>query len=95
MERQQVDISGYSYGQFVTFLFDHAVLVQEGKKRPWYWDVGVGVTFNAANVCQFYTRLFRQPEFSTGEVYQTATRTRFLGHSGTKPRVFCLLDHVE
>ena len=63
MDRQQVDISGYFYEQFVTFLFDHAVVVQEGKRRPWYWDVGVGLIFNPVNVCNFYTRLFRQPEF--------------------------------
>lgn len=60
-EREQIDISRYSYGEFVSFIFDRTPRPREGKYHPWYFDVEV--TYDAARVCEFYTRLFRDPDF--------------------------------
>ena len=59
--REEIDISGYSYDEFVSFIFDRAIREQEGKYHPWYFDVKVA--FNANRLCEFYIRLFRSPDF--------------------------------
>jgi hypothetical protein len=58
-ELEQIDISGYSYDEFMSFVFDHTS--SEDEYRPWYFDVEV--TFDAVRVCEFHTRLFRNPGF--------------------------------
>jgi hypothetical protein len=60
-EREEIDISGLSYDEFVSFLFDRDIRVQEGPYHPWYFDVEV--IFDAQRVCEFYIRLFRDPDF--------------------------------
>lgn len=63
--REEIDISGYSYDEFVSFIFDRAIRAQEGKYHPWYFDVEVA--FNANRLCEFYIRLFRSPDFLLGK----------------------------
>jgi len=67
-EREPIDICGYSYDEFVSFIFDREVRgsyreihARKGKYHPWYFDVEV--TFDPARVCGFYTRLFLNPDF--------------------------------
>jgi hypothetical protein len=40
-EREQIDISGYSYDEFVSFVFDREIRPRTGKYHPWYFDVEV------------------------------------------------------
>jgi len=58
-EREQIDIRGYSYDEFVSFVFDREIRPREGKYHPWYFDVEVA--FDANRLCAFYIRLFRDP----------------------------------
>jgi hypothetical protein len=67
-EREQIDIRKYSFEEFISFVFDHETPVSKGKRHPWYYDVEV--TFDAGRVCEFYTRLFRHPDF-VREKYST------------------------
>jgi hypothetical protein len=59
--RRHIDISGYSYDEFISFMFDNEVVPSEGEWHPWFFDVAV--TFDASRICEFYTTLFRQPDF--------------------------------
>jgi hypothetical protein len=66
MDKQVVDISQYSFDEFVAFLFERDVQPKEEqshprKWNPWYWHVEV--TFDAQRTCDYYVRLFRQPAF--------------------------------
>jgi hypothetical protein len=65
MEREEVDISGYSYDEFVSFVFDREVRARGGNYHPWYFDVEVSC--EATRVCEFYIQLFRSPDFLLGK----------------------------
>jgi hypothetical protein len=60
-KREEIDISGFSYEEFVSFLFDRDIRIQEGPYHPCYFDVEV--IFDAQRVCEFYVHLFRDPDF--------------------------------
>jgi hypothetical protein len=56
---QLVDIRGYSFDQFVAFVFDREIA--SDSSRSWYWQIDV--SFDPQTLCGYYTQLFRQPEF--------------------------------
>jgi hypothetical protein len=73
-QRAFIDISSYSFEEFVVFLFDrdvpeesYASLVERGGRlatsahRPWYFDVEV--EFDRQRVCDYYVQLFTEPSF--------------------------------
>ena len=61
-ERNPVDITKYSFDEFVAFIFDREVSPRKNNKRdPWYWHVDV--TFDPKTICGYYVRLFRNPTF--------------------------------
>jgi hypothetical protein len=64
-QRQEVDIRGYSFDEFVSFVFDHETPADGTKSHPWYFDVEV--VFDPRRVCDFYIRLFRSPNFLLGK----------------------------
>jgi hypothetical protein len=64
-KRERIDISGYSYDEFVSFVFDREIRAQEGEYHPWYFDVEVA--FDANRLCEFYIQLFRSPDFLLGK----------------------------
>ena len=45
-KRERIDISGYSYDEFVSFVFDREIRAQEGEYHPWYFDVEVAFDAN-------------------------------------------------
>jgi hypothetical protein len=64
MDPQQVDITEYSFDQFIDFLFSREITNPDldlAKPEPWYWHTEV--TFDPNEVCEFYIQLFRKPEF--------------------------------
>jgi hypothetical protein len=66
MDKQVVDISSYSFDEFVAFLFARDVQLKEEQADPKKWDPWyshVEVTCDAQRTCQYYVRLFRQPAF--------------------------------
>lgn len=60
-ERAQVDITDYSFEEFVSFFFDREIPASSEKRTPWYYSLEV--TFDARQVCEYYIRLFRDPNF--------------------------------
>jgi hypothetical protein len=58
-EREQIDISRYSFDEFVAFVFDREIRARTGKYHPWYFDVEIA--FDASRLCEFYIQLFRNP----------------------------------
>jgi hypothetical protein len=60
-ERIQYDITNYSFEEFVSFVFDHDPPPKGVKYDPWYFHAEI--EFDAAEICSYYVRLFRDPEF--------------------------------
>jgi hypothetical protein len=65
-EREQVDLTHYSFDEFISFLFAREVEVKsenvdEEKHDQWFWHIED--TFIAETICIYYIQLFRQPEF--------------------------------
>jgi hypothetical protein len=54
------DITDYSFDEFVSFVFAHDVAAEH--ETQWYWKAP-DVTFAPQQVCAYYVRLFRNPEF--------------------------------
>jgi hypothetical protein len=54
------DITNYSFDEFISFVFAHEVAAE--RETDWYWK-GPDVTFAPQQVCAYYVRLFRNPEF--------------------------------
>jgi hypothetical protein len=59
--KMPVDITSYSFDEFVSFLFAHDVPNATEKYNPWYWHVEV--THDPQQTCQYYVQLFSRPEF--------------------------------
>ena len=60
-ERTPVDITRYSFDEFIPFLFARDVQPKTEKLDPWYWHVEVA--FDVQQACKYYVRLFGQPAF--------------------------------
>jgi len=56
-----VDLTNFSFDEFVSFLFDHDAPPESEKYDPWYFHVEV--EFDAKKICAYYVQLFRHPEF--------------------------------
>ncbi|HKN71297.1 MAG TPA: hypothetical protein VJX30_09710, partial [Terriglobales bacterium] len=81
-ERTAVDITQYSFEEFVSFLFDRDVQslaeqLDRKKWDPWYWHLEV--TFGRQRVCEYYVRLFRQPAFLLGQFSTAQLEKGFWG----------------
>lgn len=65
---EPVDIRGYTFENFVDFVFNKEVPADSGKTVPgtWYWQTEI--EFDAQPVCEYYIQLFRAPEY-LGETY--------------------------
>jgi hypothetical protein len=57
----QIDLTNFTFEEFVAFLFDHDVPPKSEKYDPWYFHVEV--EFDAKKICAYYVQLFREPEF--------------------------------
>ena len=61
MEPQtEIDITNYSFDEFVSFVFSHDVAPEH--ETQWYWKMP-DVVFAPQQICAYYMRLFREPEF--------------------------------
>jgi hypothetical protein len=66
VERTVVDLSKYTFEEFVTFLFERDVQPRPiqpdpEKWNPWHWHVEA--IFDPTQICEYYIRLFRAPTF--------------------------------
>jgi hypothetical protein len=65
-EREHFDITGYSFEQFVAFLFQHDVtlaMLREDASGKDSWYSQIEVEFDPIQLSEHYLRLFRAPEF--------------------------------
>jgi hypothetical protein len=60
-EREQFDVSKYSFDEFISFIFAHQTAEDWNKQQPWYWSTDVW--YDPFQVCDYYVQLFRQPSF--------------------------------
>ncbi len=80
-EREQIDISGYSYEEFVAFIFDRVIRADTGKYHPWYFDVEVA--FDPNRLCEFYIRLFRTQDFAHAKYSKAQLESGFWAIHGS------------
>jgi len=90
MDKSAVDISAYSFEEFISFLFARdvqPVAEQRSPKtwNPWYWHVEVA--FDSKRVCEYYVRLFRQPTFLVERFSKAQLKEAFWGIQG--PNLGC------
>jgi len=65
-ERTAVDISRYTYEQFISFLFERDVQPKADQSNPKRWNpwfFHVEATFDSKRTCEYYVRLFLEPTF--------------------------------
>jgi hypothetical protein len=60
-EREQFDVSEYSFDEFVSFIFAHEPSADWTIQKPWHFSVEV--IYDPQRVCAYYVQLFRQPSF--------------------------------
>ena len=60
-EKTSIDISQFSFEEFVTFMFDWEIQAKTEEWDPWYWHTRV--SFDPQRICDYYTRLFSAPGF--------------------------------
>jgi hypothetical protein len=60
-EREQFDVSEYSFDEFVSFIFANETSADWNKQPPWYFSLEV--IYDPQSVCAYYLQLFRQPLF--------------------------------
>ncbi|MFY9659646.1 MAG: hypothetical protein WAJ97_03430 [Terriglobales bacterium] len=61
MRTESVDISQYSFDEFITFLFDRDWPPETEKFDPWYWHTDV--IYAPDLICGYYVRLFQESQF--------------------------------
>lgn len=60
-DRRHVNISQYSFDEFISFLFERDVPPDSDKQESWDWNIDV--TYVPGVVCEYYIQLFQRPEF--------------------------------
>lgn len=60
-EEVLVDLSQFTFDEFVAFLFDRDIPPKSEKWNPWFWHTKT--MFDPTRTCGYYTRLFQQPSF--------------------------------
>jgi hypothetical protein len=86
----QVDLTNFSFDEFVSFLFDHDVPPESEKYDPWYFHVEV--EFDAKKICAYYLQLFRQPEFLLSRFTKPQLEEGFWAIQG--PNLDCSVSRI-
>src|ERR1017187_6025465 len=60
-KRTHFDITGYSFEEFVTFVFQRDVKIVPPPEDSWY--LHIECEFDPLKIGEYYLRLFREPEF--------------------------------
>jgi hypothetical protein len=90
-----VDLTNFSFEEFVSFLFDHEVPAKEndaesGKYDPWYFHVQV--EFDAKKICALYVQMFRQPDFLLSRFTKPQLEEGFWAIQG--PNLDCTVSRI-
>lgn len=56
-----IDLSQFSFEEFISFLFDREIPPKSEKWNPWYWHTETA--FDPTRICDYYIRLFTRPRF--------------------------------
>jgi len=63
-ERKTIDISQFSFEEFIAFLFNRDVPDETDQWNPWFFHPRMGeVIFDPQRICDYYIRLFKKPVF--------------------------------
>jgi len=89
-EYKRIDISQYSFDQFISFMFERDVPPEAEKRHPWYWNMEV--TYAPKAICSYYVQLFRQPEFLVQRFSKAQLDEGFWAIQG--PNLDCAVDRV-
>ena len=92
-----VDLTKFSFEEFVSFLFDHdeppesEICDPESEKcDPWYFQVEV--RYDAKKICVYYVQLFRQPEFLLSRFTKSQLEQGFWAMQG--PNLDCSVSRI-
>jgi hypothetical protein len=85
-----VDLTNFSFKEFVSFVFDHDIPPVSEKYDPWYFHVAV--EFDAKKICAYYVRLFRQPEFLLSRFTKPQLEEAFWAIEG--PNLDCSVSQI-
>ena len=86
----QVDLTSFTFDEFVSFLFDHDVPPESEKYDPWYFHVEV--EFDFKKICAYYVQLFRQPEFLLSRFTKPQLEEGFWAIQG--PNLDCSISQI-
>jgi hypothetical protein len=89
-DQAYVDISKFSFDEFMAFQFDREAPPDTEKRDPWYWHTEV--TFDPEQVCIHYVRLFREPNFL---LQRFSTKQLEQGFWGIQSRLCRCGDHRD
>jgi hypothetical protein len=87
---QEIDIRGFSFDEFVAFVFDRDVSTESKGKDYWYWHVEVN--FDAARIVGYYQKLFERPEFLLERFSRTQLEEGFWAVHG--PNLDCAVSQI-
>jgi hypothetical protein len=92
-----VNLTKFSFEEFVSSLFDHEAPPKSEKHDPesekydpWYFHVQV--EFDAKTICGYYVRLFRQPEFLLSRFTKPQLEEGFWAIQG--PNLDCSVSRI-
>jgi len=93
----RVDLTNFSFEEFVSFLFNREVLPKSEKfdpdserYDPWYFHMEV--EFDAKTICAYYVQLFRQPEFLLSRFTKAQLEEGFWAIQG--PNLDCSVSRI-
>jgi hypothetical protein len=86
----QLDLTSFSFDDFVSFLFDHNVPPESEKYDPWYFHVEV--EFDSKKISAYYMQLFRQPEFLLSRFTKPQLEEGFWAIQG--PNLDCSVSRI-
>ncbi len=89
-EYKRIDISEYSFEQFISFMFERDVPSETEKRDPWHWNMEV--TYLPGIICSYYVKLFRQPEFLIQQFSKAQLDEGFWAIQG--PNLDCAVESV-
>jgi hypothetical protein len=88
---ESIDITQYSFDQFISFMFERDVPPEAEKRDPWYWNI-IEVVYAPEIICSYYVKLFRQPEFLTRQFSKAQLDQGFWAIQG--PNLDCAVEGV-
>jgi hypothetical protein len=85
-----VDLTDFTFEDFVGFIFDRDVSLESSGLDYWYWHVEIA--FDGRKIASYYMKLFRQPEFLRTRFTKTQLEEGFWAIHG--PNLDCSISRI-